>query len=235
MSWFTRRKPRGQKPSSLLLENGPRPSPGLEALCRFLASSEEPAVLDLGSSSSENVTFLSRFSEKVTVDDLYRSASGEAGARSQAFRFDESIAEHLPEGEGKFDVVLLWDLLHYFERESFELFSVRLAELCRPEAQIYAIASNHAELPQAPIHFKILSEDTLHYEVPPGERSSVQLTTREVERRMALFQPLRLFQLRNGMQEFLFRYSPPKAPKAEAPKIEASKAKPKESSPDAWR
>jgi hypothetical protein len=230
MSWFTRRKPRGQKPTSLLLETGPRPSPGIQELCRILASAEEPAVLDLGSSSTENVTFLSRFSEKVTLHDLYRSASGEAGARSQVFHFDDSVAEHLPEGAGLFDAVLLWDLLHYFGRESFELFSVRLAELCRPGALVYAIASNHAKLPQTPIHFKILGEDSLHYEVPPGERASgVQLTTREVERRMALFEPLRLFQLRNGLQEFLFRYPPPK----EEPK--GGPITPQNPPPDAWR
>lgn len=208
MNWFSR-KPKGAQPASAKLETGPRPSPGLELLCASLAGQKLQAVLDLGASSTENASFLGRFSDDVFIDDLFRGASGEVGARSSAFRFDSKAADLLPEGQEIYDLVLLWDLLQYFDRTTFAPFVQRLAELCRPGAHIFLLAANHAPQPFTPIHFRIVDEQTLEYTVPPGDfDESPRLTTREVERRMGLFKPLRLFQLRNGLQEFLFRYEP---------------------------
>jgi len=206
MSWFTR-KPKGTQPASLKLETGPRPSRGIELLCEMVAGQKLHAVLDLGASSTENVRFLAHFSDDVFIHDLFRSASGEAGARSTVFHFDPSVADLLPEGKANYDLVFLWDLMQFFDRASFEPFNRRLAELCRPGALVFLLAANHAPQPLTPIHFKILDEKTLDYTIPPGEfGESPRLTTREVEHRMSLFKPIRLFQLRNGMQEFLFRY-----------------------------
>ena len=208
MSWFTR-KPQGTQPASLKLETGPRPSRGIELLCNMVAEQKLHGVLDLGASSTENATFLARFSEDVFIHDLFRSASGEAGARSKVFAFDPSASDLLPEGKAKYDLVFLWDLMQFFDRASFEPFNRRLAELCRPGALIFLLAANHAPQPLTPIQFKILDENTLEYNVPSGELGeSARLTTREVEHRMSLFRPIRLFQLRNGMQEFIFRYEP---------------------------
>ena len=205
--WFTRRKPKGASPTSLELETGPRPSPGFELVMKMLSSLESPAVLDLGNSSTENVRFLSEHAADVTLHDLFRTANGETGQRSTPFRFDLSVADLLPEGDRIFDLILLWDLIHYFDRETFELFGLRLSELCRPGALVFLLAANHAPLPWQPIHFRIEEVDTLHYMVPPGDLAeSPRLSTREVESRMNFFSPLRLFQLRNGLQEFLFRY-----------------------------
>jgi SAM-dependent methyltransferase len=175
----------------------------------MLAEQKLHGVLDLGASSTENARFLARFSKDVFIHDLFRSARGEAGARSTAFNFDSSAADLLPEGMAKFDLIFLWDLLQFFDRASFQPFSQRLTELCRPGCLVFLLAANHAPQPLTPIHFKILDEKTLDYTVPPGELGeSPRLTTREVERRMDLYKPIRLFQLRNGMQEFIFRYEP---------------------------
>lgn len=219
MSWFFgRRKPQGIQPSSLDLEDGAHPSPGLELLWAYLGKNPPRAILDLGASSTENVRFLSKFTDNISIADLFRGTRAEPGTRASAFAFGAKDLGSLPETENTFDVVFLWDLLHYFDRQTFAAVEERLAAVCRPRAVVYLLAANHAKVPLTPIRFKLEGPESLHYTVPVGERTrQARLVTREVEIRLARFEPWRLFQLRNGLQEFLFRYEPPEVPKAAEP------------------
>jgi hypothetical protein len=64
-----------------------------------------------------------------------------------------------------------------------------------------------APIPLTPIRFKIHDRETLDYLVASGERvAAPQLRTRDVETFLQQFEPEQLFQLRNGLQEFLFRF-----------------------------
>ncbi len=210
MGWFFgRRKPQGIQPSSLELEDGSHPSPGLEVLWATLRRSPPRAILDLGASSTENLRFLSTFTDNLAIIDLFRGAREADGARASVFSFDSEIMDSLPAGGEKFDVVLLWDLLHYFDRSTFHRFEERLVTLCHPRTLVHLLAANHAEVPLTPMRFKLEEQDSLCYSVPVGERApGARLTTREVEIRLSRFDPWRMFQLRNGLQEFLFRLEP---------------------------
>lgn len=209
MSWFFKSgKPQGRQGSAMSFETGSHRSPGLAELCKEMRERSDVDVLDLGTSSTENVQFLSGFTSNVTVLGLFQSCVGqEGGQRSDVFRFDEEAAKALPKGNEQFDIVIAWDLLHYFDNAGFAEFNRGLSRLCRPEALVYLLAANHAPVSREPIHFRIEKEDSLFYTLPDGESSgSARLVTRDVEQRMTGFRPWRLFQLRNGMQEFMFRF-----------------------------
>ena len=69
------------------------------------------------------------------------------------------------------------------------------------------MASAAATIPPRPLRFRIVDREHLHYEVPDEARLPAPgFTVREVEKLMTGFEPVRFFQLRNGLQEFLFRY-----------------------------
>ena len=105
---------------------------------------------------------------------------------------------------------MIWDLLHYFEPALQERCVARLAALCHPDALVLLVASANTPIPTTPIHFKIRDQETLEYGIATEARApSPQLRTRDIELIMAGFQPVRLFQLRNGLQEFVFRYVAP--------------------------
>lgn len=216
MSWFFKgRKAQKVKGSSMGLETGSHRSPGLAAICQEIREHQEirergeVSLLDLGTSSTENVKFFSALTSNVTVVGLFQACSGQTvGAqRSEVFRFDEAAIEALPKGKAQFDIVIAWDLLHYFDSQELVEFNRSLRRLCRPDALIYLLAANNAPIAKQPLHFRIEAEDSLFYTLPGGESSTTsRLVTRDVEQRMEGFRPMRLFQLRNGFQEFIFRF-----------------------------
>lgn len=186
-------------------------SPGFGALCDALEERRESAVLDLGPSSTENVQFLAALGANVQIQDLFRSSGGALGTRAEIFRFPEVSNLPLPT-EGEFDAILLWDLLHYFETRDVEPFVKRLVRLSRPGTLLLAAASATAPIPRSPLQFKIVARDQLEYVMSEeGHIRAPELTPRRVERMLPGFQPLRLFQLRNGLQELLFRRREPES------------------------
>ena len=102
----------------------------------------------------------------------------------------------------------MWDLIHYFEPEDRRRLVSRIAGYCQPEALVLLIASSVAAIPLVPIQFKIEDVDALHYTVPEGDRADpAGFNTRQIESVMEGFEPVRFYQLRNGFQEFLFRFA----------------------------
>ncbi len=212
MSWLSRSRFRGEILGPRALVTGIHRSPGLAALCRQLDRHKPRAILDLGASSTENLRFLNRYCDNVAVENLARSRSAVAGktgaeaARPRAFHLGDVDALALPE-DGRFDVMLMWDLLHYVERSQLARFMARLAGLCRPDAFVLLLASSTTPITPTPLYFRIEGRDRLFYGVstePP--LPAPHFTPREVEGVMPGFRPLRLFQLHNGLQEFLFSY-----------------------------
>lgn len=207
MSWFSRRKPVVEALGPAQLVSGVYRSPGLARLASELDRRRPGSILDLGVSSTENVSFFSRYTQNLRIQDLFHSACEEAGRRSTAFRFGATESLELPAAGERFDVILMWDLIHYFEPAARRPFIERLSAHCEPEALVFLIASSSTAIPLIPIQFKIASEDSLYYTMPEEERTERgDFTTRQIEGLMVDFEPQRFFQLRNGVQEFLFRY-----------------------------
>lgn len=206
MGWFSRRKPAAATLGPSELASGAHRSPGMTRLAQELDRRRPESILDLGPSSTENVAFFSRYTGNLCIQDLFHGCD-EPGRRAAAFRFESVESLHLPAEGDLFDVVLIWDLIHYFEPADRQRFVDRLAAYCRPEAFVFLLGSSTAAIPLVPIHFKVAGTDSLYYQVTEGDRTEPGgLTTRLVEGLMQGFEPLRCFQLRNGLQEFLFRY-----------------------------
>jgi hypothetical protein len=160
------------------------------------------------------VEFFSRYCDNVSIQDLFRSGGGEEGARNLVFRFSDLDSLPLPQAkDGPYDVILVWDLLHYFEKAHRGILMKRLHKLCAPKAMVFIMASATAAIPAIPVHFKIDSKDHLTYSLADGATmvAAPGLRTRDVEQMMLGFSPLRSFQLRNGMQEFVFSYEEPRS------------------------
>lgn len=206
MNWFRRKKTfRPGHVEAGQIREGIHPSPGFALLSDHMRRHRPKSILDLGPTSTESLGFLTKMADEVDVCDLFQDASHH-GRRSEAFRFDPDALQ-LP--EKRFDVILVWDLLHYFSDDGRREFGGMLAEKAQDEAVVMVSASNLSAIPATPIHFKIVTEDRLKYVVPEGPRiSSPGLQTRVVDQALAEFVPIRHFQLRNGMQEVVFRRPP---------------------------
>ncbi len=216
MSWFSRHRRRRETLGPAPISSGPHNSPGLATLVGELDKRPPRAILDLGPSSTENVEFLSAYGGKVLIQDLFRSSGAQPGSRTSAYRFEDLDQLPIPgSDDGPFDVLLVWDLLHYFERPQCAELMAQLAGLCAPGALVMVMASAIAPIPATPIQFKIDRADRLLYTLHDDSKvDPPNLRTRDVELLMADFRPLRSFQLRNGLQEFVFTYEGKLRPKA---------------------
>lgn len=201
MSWIFGRKKTQEREAAAASEVFP--SPGFAIVAERLLRRPGSVVLELGSPSTESLAFLAKNSHDVEVVDLYHSVSpSRAGGLRGTLPPTSELP--LPEGEPRFDVLLLWDLLHYIDPAERRAFGARLAAVARPGALAFVVASSSKEIPVAPIHFRIEAGDRLRYGMSGNERlPPPRLGARDVEQAMVSFTAERIFQLRNGFQEIV--------------------------------
>lgn len=201
MSWFSRKK-ENERDAGAASEVFS--SPGMAIVAERLQRRPGSVVLELGAPSTESLAFLAKQSHDVEVVDLYHSAgpSGRTGALRGLLPAVATLP--LPDGEARFDVILMWDLLHYIDPAERRAFGQRLAGLARPGSMVFTLASSSKEIPAAPIHFRIEAADRLRYNVVGTDKlPPPRLGARDVEQAMVSFSAERIFQLRNGFQEII--------------------------------
>jgi hypothetical protein len=206
MNWFAARNRREQGP--VPTEPGPQVhrSLALAALIEEIRRGAKPHILDLGPAVGSNVEFLSQFGCKLYIEDLYSALATrtqrEEGEIAGPEFFQEFLA--LPE-DTRFDVVLAWDLFNYLQRQELAHLAQPLRRLCRPGARLFALMSNQKQIPQQPIRFKIVDEQTLAYDRrTPLERPGPRYAPSELNGRLRGFHVDRSFLLRHGIQEYLY-------------------------------
>jgi len=202
MSWIFGRKKDQERETSDASEVFS--SPGMAIVAERLSRRPGSAVLELGAPSTESLAFLAKNGHDVEVVDLYHSTSpGRSGSLRGLLPPASQLP--LPEGEARFDVILMWDLLHYIDPADRRLFGTRLAALAKPGAMLFVMASSSREIPTAPIHFRIEAADRLRYSgLASGDKlPPPRLGARDVEQAMSSFSGERIFQLRNGFQEII--------------------------------
>ncbi len=207
MAWFQR----NGRSQALTHEAEPRvdifKSLGLMALLQSLKAERKYRILELGPAIGCNITFLSEFSSRIRVEDLYTTLT-------EAKFFDRG-EEPLEEGtlgrilsisdQERYDILLSWDLVNYFRPEEFRALVRYLDSFCAPGAFFFAISSTLKEMPTVPTNFKILGAETLQYcTLSSVMRPCPRYVPRDLSLMMSNFQVHSSYMLRNGMQEYVF-------------------------------
>jgi hypothetical protein len=210
----------GGPPSSRPGEQAPEShhSRALKLLLQPLSSRSQPQVLDLGPALGKNVTFFSRYSAKLYIADLYRTlrSDREAGGH-EGQRLDRALRDHLPHGEGpRFNLVLMWDLLDYFQPAEIEILGRHLRRLSHPGAQLFAMVSTLKLIPDRPRSYQIADPETLIYgPASSPRRPSPRYKEPDLQRMLPGLEVEVSYLLRNGVQEYvLAEPSRPPAPAA---------------------
>lgn len=179
-------------------------------LVEHLGGRADCCVLDLGRAFGSNVEFLSRFASKVVIEDLRHTLAALETPYSGADRvccplFPALLPWH---EDTRFDLILLWNLLDYLERDDISRLATHLASHCRPGALIYAQVSIRPKIPLMPSNFKIIGDGELDQIMDAGgERDSPRHTQIKLQEALHAFHVKRSFLLRNGLQEYLFVYN----------------------------
>jgi len=179
----------------------------LKALCQALDEERKYSILDLGPACGVNIEFLSRYSSKIRVEDLYKTLIAASFFERGEEPFDESVFGRIlsiPSQE-RFDIILTWDLLNYFKTDEFRALAKYLSAFCTRGTFFFAICSILKEIPAVPINFKIAGSETLLYDASSTEmRPCPRYAPRDLGLLMTGFRVHNSYILRNGMQEYLF-------------------------------
>lgn len=144
-----------------------RRSSGLGELDRYLKSQEGLCILDLGSTSPSNISYLTGAGHKVYSEDLLVASTdpslatvdeqGKAALDSRRF-----LAENLEYTAAQFDAVLCWNLPDYLDESLVKPVVGRLWSLLKPGGMLLAFFHTRDAGPDAPCYrFHIVNSDTL--------------------------------------------------------------------------
>jgi 2-polyprenyl-3-methyl-5-hydroxy-6-metoxy-1,4-benzoquinol methylase len=179
----------------------------LAALCQRLRHDRKYHILDLGPALGANVEFFSQFRCKLYIEDFYQSVAEElAAAEAETPSPEQLYQKLLPYAEDiRFDVILCWDLFNYLPRQELQALLKHLTRYCQRGTLLFSLVATHHQIPARPILFKILNKENLIYKTYSSDlRPSIEYKPRDLKLLMQGFQIANTFQLRSGMQEFLF-------------------------------
>ncbi len=179
----------------------------MDVLAKHIGRRRDCCALDLGRGFGSNIDFLSRFATKICVEDLYHTLVSLGHPFSGEKRIYCPVYETLLpyRDQIRFDVILLWNLLDYLDRDDIRRLAAQLAALSNRGSLVYAIVSIRSKIPETPMNFKIIDEKNFVYQQTTAAHCEGPRHTQvKLLEWMPGFRVKRSFLLRNGMQEYLF-------------------------------
>lgn len=191
-----------------------RRSSGMGEISRLLNAQEALYVLDLGSTSANNINFLTAQGHKNYSEDLLRASldpdlriqdeTGKPVVDSKKF-----LDENLTYQNGLFDVVLVWNLPDYMEESLVKPMIDRLWSVMKPGALLLAFFHTRDAGPDSPCYrFHITGTDMLEMQevrLPDSRTPRLQrvFNNRHIENLFRDFASIKFFLARDNIREVL--------------------------------
>src|SRR5947209_1293951 len=186
-----------------------RRSTGFAEFMRTLAGIEDLAVLDLGPTSSANISFLTQFGGRVYNEDILR-ASRDPGYLSKQEDGTEKLdpqkffAENLNHEENRFDAVLCWDVADYLDEALVKPMVERIHKSMKPRGVLLAFFHTKDAGPESPYcRYHIMSKEVLELEPGPDFRLQRIFNNRHVENLFKEFASKKFFLGKDNIREIL--------------------------------
>jgi hypothetical protein len=211
MRWFrgtgdTQVKPAAKSKSGQRIS---RRSTGFTEFTRALSGFEDLAVLDLGPTSSANISFLTGFGGRVYNEDILHASRD----KSYFTRHEDGIekldpdkffAENLNHPENRFDAVLCWDIPDYLNEALVKPMVERLHKIMKPKGLLLAFFHTKDAGPDSPYcRYHIANNDLLELEPGPDFRLQRVFNNRHIENLFKEFSSLKFFLARDNIREVL--------------------------------
>jgi len=177
-------------------------------LLHELSGGDKKRVLDLGRAIGGNVSFFSQFSCKLFIADIHQSLPS---LTEEKAAFAAALEGVLPGPEAApVDLILAWDLFNYMELPQIEVLTQALAPLSGKKTLLFSMISTLKEIPHKPLDYEVRDSQTLAYSADPRLKIPCPRYKEPIlERTMPSFSVETSFLLRNGVQEYLFAFTPP--------------------------
>lgn len=186
-----------------------RRSTGFAEFTRSLGAYKDLSVLDLGPTSSANITFLTGFGGRVHNEDVLRSSQDKAywvrrEDNSEALDPEKFFAENLAYGEKQFDAVLCWDIPDFMPEILVKPMVERIHKIMKPGGILLAFFHTKDAGPDSPYsRYCIVDREVLDLDVRPDFRLQRVFNNRHIENLFKDFSSLKFFLARDNIREVL--------------------------------
>jgi hypothetical protein len=186
-----------------------RRSTGFNEFIRSISREEGLKILDLGSTSPANITFMTGLGHRFHQEDVLRLSSdktliipnGEEGTTVDVERF---LRENLNFTREEFDAVMFWDLADFLPEPLVKPLIERIQVAMKPGGTMLAFFHTKDAGPSAPFYrYNIVAKDTL--ELQPVRAFQLQrvFNNRHVENLFREYSSIKFFLGRDNIREVL--------------------------------
>jgi hypothetical protein len=186
-----------------------RRSTGFSEFIRAISREEGLKILDLGSTSPANITFMTGLGHRFRQEDLLRLSSdksllvpnGEGDSVIDAERF---LRENLCFSREEFDAVMFWDLADFLAEPLVQPVIERIQVAMKPGGIMLAFFHTKDAGPEAPFYrYNIMSKDSLELQPVRGFRLQRVFNNRHVENLFREYASKKFFLGRDNIREVL--------------------------------
>lgn len=186
-----------------------RHSSGLGEFTRTIAGQENLCILDLGSTSPQNIAHLTGLGHRVYNEDvLTSSVNSDLISKNQdgttSVNLEKFLHENLNYKGQQFDAVLCWDIPDYLHESLVKAMIERLAAVLKPGGVLLAYFHTKDAGPDAPyFRYHIAGKDSLDMQSGPQFRLQRIFNNRHIENLFRDFASIKFFLARDNVREVL--------------------------------
>ena len=188
----------------------PRRSTGFNQFTRAILRPDGQRVLDLGSTSSDNINFITGLGHKAYNEDVLMEGNSsrlvipgpEEG--STTVNVERFLAEDLLYDAESFDAVLLWDVCDYLPEPLVKPVIERIYQITKPRGALLGFFHTRdagAEVPYFRYHIK--NEETLELQQGPHFQLQRVFQNRHVENLFHDYNSIKFFLGKESIREVL--------------------------------
>lgn len=186
----------------------PRHSSGWTFVLKHLKANENLRVLDIGTTSSGNINFVTGLGHGIYMADL----AGEAAkpewmlpateSEPERFDVDRFLTENLDFAGRTFDVVLLWDVADYLPEALLKGIITRLHEVMNKGGVILAMFHAKKEDNDNGFYrYHLTENETLNLQWTCERKLAQVWTNRQIERMFESFSSYKFFLAKDNLRE----------------------------------
>jgi SAM-dependent methyltransferase len=188
----------------------PRRSTGFNQFTRAILRPDGQRILDLGSTSSSNINFITGLGHRAYNEDVLMAANASrlvvAGPEpgSTTVDVERFLAEDLQYEPESFDAVLLWDVCDYLPEPLVKPVVERIHQITKPRGALLAFFHTRDAGAEAPYYrYHIKTEDLLELQQGPRFQLQRVFQNRHVENLFHDYTSIKFFLGKENIREVL--------------------------------
>ena len=183
-----------------------RASSGLREFWKAIQSPQSLRILDLGSASQANVTFITGLGHKLYTEDLLRTIQLSFPVNRPAAEFDPErfFQQNLNYTDGQFDGILCWDLLDFLADPLVKPLVEKLHRFLKPGGTVLSFFHTGQAGQVVPMfQYKIRSEATLQLRGQGTGQLHRHFNNRTIENLFRGFGSIKFYLTRDNLREVI--------------------------------